>query len=423
MAQRRHHSDQALALLYHARSATPFLSDSGRPCASVPSSVESCRVLPLRSADFRDWLTANYYSEFETAPSSLALRAAIRTLEARARYGDSPAKKVDHRLSFEGDPFAPSKIFIDLANREREILEVTSQSWSICSNLRQCFQDSPGMLPLPNPQPLIPNSLLKLSTLFNKLSILFNLSNAALTRMLIWLVSALRPMGPYPILVIRGPAASGKSTLARSLRTLIDPSAAPLRPLPTRDREVVKLGRDNWILAFDDVHRIPLKISEALCAVSSGVAVESAQPDYRDSALAEIARPIILIAPSDESESWRTPSRALSNRSLAIELAHIAEPRPRAALWSDFEALRAPALAVLADAVSCALRNIREMDLAQVARFPDCLAWSAAAAPVLGINPEAIVEAVSDPGSMWLAGENSRHKTPKHASRNDAASA
>src|SRR5271156_2277928 len=218
MPQRLSQADEALALLYHARAATPFFSQGGQPCASIPSSVDSRRVLPLRSADFRDWLTANFYSEFETAPSSLALRAVLRTLEARAQYGDSHTQKVDHRISFEGDPFAPSKIFIDLANPAGEILEITSQSWTITDNLHQSFRHSPGMLALPNPQSPTPNP-----DPLQALVQLFHLTEAARTRVLLWLTAALRPPGPYPILILRGPAASGKSAFARALRTLIDP--------------------------------------------------------------------------------------------------------------------------------------------------------------------------------------------------------
>jgi hypothetical protein len=151
MSKRLQQSEQALALLYHARAATPFFSQGGQPCASIPSSVDSRRVLPLRSADFRDWLTANYYSEYETAPSSLALRSVLRTLEARAQSSDSPVQKVDHRVSFEGDPFAPSKVFLDLANPAGELLEITSQGWTVTDNLHHSFSRSPGMLSLPSP--------------------------------------------------------------------------------------------------------------------------------------------------------------------------------------------------------------------------------------------------------------------------------
>ena len=412
MAQRRRQSDQALALLYHARAATPFLSEGGQPSAVVPSSVDSCRVLPLRSADFRDWLTANYYAEFETAPSALALQAVLRTLEARARSGELPAMKVDPRVSFEGDPFIPSKVFLDLANAAGEVVEFTSQGWSITDNLHHSFRQSPGMLPLAspqaNPQSLIRNPLPGLGTLFN-------LSATGLTQVYFWLMAALRPIGPYPILVLRGPAASGKSTLARALRSLIDPSSAPLRRLPARDPQLMQLALHNWILVFDNVHRIPPKISEALCGISSGEAIETAQPDYRDSALTEIARPIILIAPLDDARSAWSPTPSLSKRSLTIHLAPIAEPRAEAALSRDFDALRASVLTALADAVSCALANIREIELAHASRFPDCEAWAIAAAPALGVDPAAIAEAVNRPESMWLASQSLHHKTQKHA--------
>jgi hypothetical protein len=219
--------------------------------------------------------------------------------------------------------------------------------------------------------------------------------------MLFWLTTALRPTGPYPILVLRGPAASGKSVLARALRTLIDPSIAPLHRLPARNHQLLHLARHNWILVFDHVHRIPIKISEALCAISSGDALETAQPDYRDPALSEIARPIILIAPLDEAQSPWTPTRSLSNRTLTIDLAPLAAPRSEAALWSDFEALRAPVLAELADAVSAALRNVRDIDLCNVARFPDCAAWAAAA----GLDAASIIEALTDSESMWIGSD------------------
>jgi len=398
MPRRITQSDQALALLYHARAATPFFSQGGEPCASIPSSVDSRRVLPLRSADFRDWLTANYYAEYETAPSSVALRAALRTLEARAQAGSAAAQKVDTRVSFEGDPFAPSKIFLDLANEAGEILEITSQGWRVTDNLRHTFRQAPGMLPLPIPagrqSPAADPGLF--------FSTLFRLSPQAWTRALFFLASSMRPSGPYPILVLRGPASSGKSTLARALRMLIDPSSAPLRRLPASDRELAHRAQHNWVLVFDHVHRIPIKICEALCAISSGEGIETTQTDFRDPAVAEIARPMVLIAPLDEAQAPFTAPRSLANRSIAMDLAAIEAPRTEAAVMADFEALRAPMLAMLADGASAALRNIRDIDLAHVTRLPDSTAWVAAAAPALGLAPEAIVEAVSDPDAVWL---------------------
>ena len=146
-------SDQPQALLYHARAATPFRSPDGELYASVPSSIDSRRVLPLRSAEFREWLIANYYSEHETPPSASAFRAVLRTLEARARYADSPSQKIDYRIGFEGDPFAPSEVVLDLANSSGATVEITSEGWQVATNFRHGFRESAATLPLPDPAP------------------------------------------------------------------------------------------------------------------------------------------------------------------------------------------------------------------------------------------------------------------------------
>jgi putative DNA primase/helicase len=389
-------NDQALALLYHARSATLFCSADGEACASIPAAIDSRQVLPIRSAAFRDWLTANFYGEYETAPSATAFRAALRTLEARARYGEAPAQKVDRRLSFEGDPFTPSKVILDLANASGELLEITSKGWRTTDNLHHSFRQFSATLALPRPE--APANGHQPLQDFAKL---FRLTGANRARALIWLASALRPVGPYPVLVIRGRVSTGKSILARALRALIDPSAAPVRRLPNRDHELLQLAFQNWMLVFDQVHRIPSKISEAVCAISSGDAFEVAQPDYRDPLVFQVARPIALIVPDDETRSAWTPPRTLSSRTLTIELPRIATLRPESAVWADFEALRSSLVAVLADSVATAMHRIREIDLGNVARFPDCAAWAAAASPVLGLSESDIVQALSDSEATW----------------------
>jgi hypothetical protein len=394
MSERSHRTDQTQALLYHARAATPFCSEEGEPCASIPSSVASRRVLALRSASFRDWLTANFYSEYEAAPSTTAFRAALRTLEARARYGELPAQRVDRRLSFVGDPFMPSRIILDRANSDGEVLEISSQGWQTTGNLHHPFHQSPTSLPLPGPDSSGSNDSLQ------QFAEIFRLTAANRTRTFTWLAAALRPVGPYPVLVLRGPAASGKSVLARALRALIDPSTVPLRRLPMRDRELLQLALHNWILVFDQAYRIPTKISEALCALSSGDALEIARAD-RDPLVLQLARPLILIAPADETRATWTPPRTLSNRTLTIDLPPIITLRPEASLWSEFETLRPRILATLATAVATALGRIRQVDLGNVARFPDCAAWAAAAAPALGLEQTAIVDALAGPNSMW----------------------
>jgi len=387
------------ALLRHARGATPFCSKDGEPCASLPAHLDARTVHPIRSAEFRDWLTSNFYGEFEAAPPPGAYRSAIRTLEANARYGDFPTQKVDRRVSFEGDPYAPSKIILDLALDSGDLLEITSHGRQTTSNLRHCFRRSPTTLPLPDPssQPTSQPSILR--------PFLNTSTDADFTRCLTWLTASLRPTGPYPILVLTGPTGSGKSFVARALRALVDPSTVPINRLPPRDHDLLKLAFHNWMLVFDLVHRMGRKMSETLCAISSGDAYEIPQPDLRNPLVFQIARPIILIAPYDETQRAWTPPRTLAARTITVDLPRLTAMKPEAYLWRKFEEIRPAAFATLCEAVSTALRRIRDIELGNVTRFPDCAAWTAAAAPALGLDESEIIEPFTTRTSIWLGAD------------------
>ena len=72
----------------------------------------------------------------------------------------------------------------------------------------------------------------------SQLRAILNLSQRNWSAVLAWTLAALRPSGPYPILILRGPPYSGKSTCAALLRTLVDPNAGPLHPLPRSERQL-----------------------------------------------------------------------------------------------------------------------------------------------------------------------------------------
>jgi len=403
-------SDQSLHLLKQARGARPFRSEHGQPCVSVGKSVGqdagAQTIFPIRSAGFRDWLTNNFFNETERAPSNDAYQATVRILEAQSRYTEFPVRKVNHRIAYDGDALLPTRIAIDLANSAGEVLEITSRGWTVGENLRYAFRESNSTQALPQPESNENSGEHQSAPPLAELRNLLKLENdETWHRVLAWLTAALRPAGPYPILVLSGPTGSGKSFLACALRSLIDPNAAPTRRIPERDHEVLQLAYHNWILAFDQIHRLTATIAEALCAISSGDAFEIAQPDQRDPIVFQIARPVILIAPHDETQRAWTPPRTLASRTLTIQLEHIARPRPESLLWSAFESIRPSAIGTLADAVSTALRRIRDVDLASVPRFPDCVYWTAAAAPALAIDEAAVVNAYAQPNSVWTGSD------------------
>jgi hypothetical protein len=72
-----------------------------------------------------------------------------------------------------------------------------------------------------------------------------------------WLLAALRPTGPYPLLAISGEQGSAKTVLSKLLRALVDPNVAPVRALPREERELMIAANNGHLLAFDNLSGLP----------------------------------------------------------------------------------------------------------------------------------------------------------------------
>ena len=73
-----------------------------------------------------------------------------------------------------------------------------------------------------------------------------NIREEELALVLAWLVQALCPTGPYPILCLYGQQGSAKSTTTRVLRTLIDPCTDLSRAEP-RDKGIWRLRQTQLV--------------------------------------------------------------------------------------------------------------------------------------------------------------------------------
>ena len=110
-----------------------------------------------------------------------------------------------------------------------------------------------------------------------------------------WLLAALRPNGPYPLLAISGEQGSAKTVLSKLLKALIDPNAAPVRALSREERELMIGANNGYLLAFDNLSGLPPWLSDALCRLATGgsFAVRQLYTDDEE-VLFEAARPILL---------------------------------------------------------------------------------------------------------------------------------
>src|SRR5262249_24545975 len=112
-----------------------------------------------------------------------------------------------------------------------------------------------------------------------------------------WLLSALRPRGPYPVLAINGEQGTAKSTATKVLRALAARHAAPLGAAPKEPRALMTAATNGWIIALDTLSRVTPWLSDALCRLSTGggFGIRELYSDAEE-VLFEATRPIVLNA-------------------------------------------------------------------------------------------------------------------------------
>ncbi len=323
---------------------------------------------PLRHKEARAWLSGRFYDRHGTTPGAQAMEDALRVLEGRAlREGECHAPAL--RVGEHG-----GRIYLDLADPLWRAVEIGPSGWCVVPMAPVKFVRPKAMRPLPAPEA---------GGLIEALRGYVNLGSDDDWRLVVgYLVGALRPRGPYPILCINGEQGSAKSTTTRMLRALIDPNASPLRSPPRDERDLVVSADNSWALAFDNLSSIEAWNADALCRLSTGggFATRALHTD-RDELVIEAQRPVILNGIPDLG------NRAdLADRSLAIVLPAIPEGarQSEAGLWERFDAARPAILGALCDAVACALRRLPSIELPSSPRMADFAAWVTAAEPALG---------------------------------------
>jgi len=367
---------QSTLLVELASVAELFHTPDGKAFATIPIR-DHPETHPLRSRAFRVWLARRFYLEEGKAPGSQAIQSALDVLEGQAIH-DGPEIPVYTRLAeLEG------KIYLDLANETWEVVETGPEGWRILAESPVKFRRTRAMLAMPRPE-----AGSNVAEFFGFVNVC---DEADRVLLLAAVIAALRPRGPYPVLVFHGEQGSAKSTSARLVSALVDPSRAGLRAEPRDVRDLMIAAINSHALAFDNVSSLPAWLSDALCRLATGGAFTTRElySDQEETIL-EAQRPVILTGievPVTRSD--------LLDRALIIQLPSIpdASRRPEELLMAEFEAARPRLLGAFLSAVSAALKKLPGLELASLPRMSDFARWASAAEEALGLAPGAFMRA------------------------------
>jgi hypothetical protein len=208
------------------------------------------------------------------------MQDALGVMDGRARF-EGDEHPVHVRLA--GDDEA---IYLDLGDDECRAVVITGAGWQVVASPPVKFRRPKGMATLPLPAR---NGNL------DALRPLVNVSDRDWPLQVGWMVGALRPSGPYPVLASYGEQGSAKTTTQRITRTMIDPATAGLRSAPRNEHELVIAAKNSYLLGFDNASSIPPWLSDAFARIATGAgfAARELYSDSEETIFAE-TRPIMV---------------------------------------------------------------------------------------------------------------------------------
>jgi hypothetical protein len=326
----------------------------------------------VRSKGFRQYLV-NEYRKLTNGkvPNAEALTNALAVIEA-AGVHDGPERPAHVRMAGHD-----GRVYLHLADADSTVIETDAQGWRVCPEPPVRFRKPAGMLPLPMPE--------RGGAMTGLRAFLNVPDDAGVSLVVAWLMGCLQPDGPFPVLGLLGEQGSAKTTTARVLKNLIDPSAALVRSEPKEPRDLMIQARNNWVLAFDNLSGLPGWLSDALCRLATGGGFSTRELySNDDEVIFDAKRPLIV----NGIEDFMTRADLLE-RSLLIRHPPIPEQnrRPESEFWAAFDAAHAKLLGAVLDRVSAGLRERPTVKPAQLPRMADFALFAAACECGAGEKP------------------------------------
>ena len=205
-----------------------------------------------------------FVSQRHEAPSREAMGKILSTLEARAIH-DGKQHKVDIRVA--GD--LRTAVYLDMGGDDWQALKLTADGYELVGRPPVKFRRGTGMLPLPMPD--------KTGSIDMMREWFHCESDEDWRLMFAWIMTAMCPDTPYPILVLSGPPGSAKTTTSKMIRILVDPNTVPLSGVPKDIGDLIAYVQNSRVLGFDNLNRLAIWLSDVFCRLSTGEGIRARQ--------------------------------------------------------------------------------------------------------------------------------------------------
>ena len=343
------------SLIKLAEEHCEFFHDERGAAYCVLSQQKIRRILKLQSRDFRKWLAGSYYRETKEAANDNAISSVIMILDARATY-EGEMHELSNRYVKRDDV-----IYIDIADENCSVIKITPSGWEIMQSPPILFRRYSHQKPLPTPA--IGG---RLSSLHDHLSIK---SDGDKWLVEAWLVACAFPGIPRPAILFHGSQGSSKTTSARCLKSIVDPSLTESVDLGKNPSELAQILDHHGIPSFDNLSSISSSAADLLCRAVSGGAFSKRELYSDDNDIILVFQRAMILT------GINIPTHApdLLDRMLLIELERISPDKrvDETTFWSNFDAHKSMLFGALLDAVVGTLKHLPTIKLNRMPRMAD----------------------------------------------------
>jgi hypothetical protein len=354
---------------------TYFLSPLDEPHCSITINGHK-ETFRVNSKEFRQYLRMLHYEKHRKQVTKQTMEEVVELLEGKARFKGT-AEPLFIRVAG-----TENKVFIDLCDKERNVLEISQDGWRITKNPPVHLIRKKSMYAISTPE--------REGTIQSLRRFVNFKSDDDFLLYVSWLCRSWSPKGPYPVLVLKGRSGAAKSTLMLISRLLIDPSLSPNRSAPKSDRDLFIAAANNWCLSFDNLSFCPDWLSDRFCLIATGGGYGT-RKNYTDEeeTIIHVARPIVLTGIHN-----LVTRNDLVERSIILNLPEIDESARLAegVFWTEFMKERPAILGAMCDIVSTVLKNLDSVKTDGLPRMADFARWILAAKEALPPSPRGFLD-------------------------------
>jgi len=339
---------------------------------------EHTEVHDVMSKGFKDILTLNYFEKHAGACSASALNDAIANFSSIARRRGKQ-EQVFRRVARLDDA-----IYVDLCNSEWEFVEITKAGWKIVKNAPVNFIRNEQAKELP--RPTVGGTLSELKTVINYGT------EEQWVLICAWLLSVFNTRAPFPILYAKGEEGSGKTSLTRIIKRIVDPQATTEgRAAPRDDESLMIAGKNNFVLWYDNLSHIPDWLSESFCRMSTGAGFSKrAHYENTDEITINLRRPVII------NSIYEVVGKSdLAQRTVFLDIPAVLEGKRvcEEDIEKKFTEMAPRLTGALYTALTAVLQNHTSVVIPNAPRMIDFVKWATAAEQALGFEKGAVLKA------------------------------